>query len=521
MMSDDANSAILQGASEGSLPVATELTARKRGTSAAAPDIKRGLRAALAYTVAAALSNVLSFLLLPLMTRIVSPAQYGELSIALAISAVVSIVLSLGLDVAALRSYFQLADDPRRRERYVGSLWLVLLIAPLAVVTVLSVAIAPLLANSSVLPSANFVLALFSGALSAAAITIPFAVLRAAQRLRAFLVIGIGNALMSSAGVVIAVVVLRAGVTGWLASVVLANLGTLILAIIAVPFRRPSKPDWNLVRGALRLGLPMVPHYVSHFGLQLADRLVLATIVSTTELGVYSLASNLAIPVMFLVLSLGQGFYPSYSRAGTKEHGTGDLPAIIVAQVTGVALITLAGALLAAPTVDLMTPPDYRGAGSLAVWLVAGYGFLGLYGIPIAIASLTLGTTRRVWRTTLTSVVINLAMVRLLVPIYGLTAAAVASTVAYAILFAGVSVYAYRRGARVAIPVRRLVAIICTCLTAYALTATFIGSQTVADAALRCIAIGLTATVLALSFPKVRGRIGDAAGSVRSRSGIT
>jgi O-antigen/teichoic acid export membrane protein len=497
------------------LSATAELTAQKPGASADAPDVKRGLKAALAYTVASGLSNVLSFLLLPLMTRIVSPAQYGQLSIALAIGGVMGIALSLGLDVSALRNYYQLADDPRRRESHIGLLWLVLLIAPLTVVTILSAAIAPLLTNSSVLPPVNFVLALFGGALFAAATTIPFAVLRAAQRLRAFLIIGIGNAVLSSAGAVIAVIVLRTGVTGWLTSVVVANLGTLILATIAVPFRRPRQPDWGLLRQAFKLGLPMIPHYVSHYGLQLADRFVLAIIVSTTSLGVYSLASNLSTPVMILVFSLGQGFYPSYSQAGT-EHGTGDLPAVIVTQVTGVALITLSGALLAAPVVDLMTPTDYHAAGSLAVWLVVGYGFLGLYGIPIAIASLTLGTTRGIWHTTLTSLVINLAMVRFLVPIYGLTAAAVASAVAYAVLFAGVSVYAYRRGARVAIPVRRLTGIVSLCLAAYALAATFIGSQTVADAVLRCVAIGLTAAVLALSLPEVRARIVGAAGSVRS-----
>lgn len=488
------------------MPATTELADQERGV-ANAPDVKQGLKAALAYTVASGISNVLSFLLLPLMTRIVSPAQYGQLSIALAIGGVMGISLSLGLDVSALRNYFQLADDPRRRDSHIDSLWLVLLIVPLAAVTIMSAAIAPLLSNSSVLPPVNFVLALFSGALFAAATTIPFAVLRAAQRLRAFLVIGIGNAVLSSAGAVIAVIVLRAGVTGWLASGTIANLGTLILAIIAVPFRRPSNPDWALLRQALKLGLPMIPHYISHYGLQLADRFVLATIVSTTSLGVYSLASNLSTPVMVLVFSLGQGFYPSYSHAGRSEHGTGDLPAVIVTQVTGVALITLAGALLAAPVVDLMTPTDYHAAGSLAVWLVAGYGFLGLYGIPIAIASLTLGTTQGIWHTTLTCLIINIAMVRFLVPIYGLTAAAVASTVAYAVLFAGVSVYAYRRGARVAIPVRRLTGVVSLCVAAYALAATFIGSQTIADAVLRCIAIGLTATVLALLLPEVRARI--------------
>ena len=234
-MSDDVDTATPQGVPEVPLLATTELADHERGV-ADGPKVKQGLKAALAYTVASGLSNLLSFLLLPIMTRIISPAQYGQLSIALAIGGVISIVLTLGLDVSALRNYYQLADDPRRREGHIGLLWLVLLIVPLTAVAIMSAVIAPLLANSSVLPPVNFVLALFGGALLAAATTIPFAVLRAAQRLRAFLVIGIGNAVLSSAGAVVAVVILRTGVTGWLASAVIAGgPSALTLALMRIP----------------------------------------------------------------------------------------------------------------------------------------------------------------------------------------------------------------------------------------------------------------------------------------------
>lgn len=482
-------------------------TRPRSGTTAEASDVNDGLLAALTYMGAGTLPRLLSFVLLPLMTSFVSPAEYGELSVAFAISAAVVLGLGFGLDVAVIRNYFQFADDSQRRDRYIGSVWLFLLVVPLAVATALSAAVVPLLADSRVLRPSSAVLALVGGALYVAATTVPYAVLRAARRLRTFLIIGICSAIISSASAVIAVVALRAGVTGWLIAVLCANLATLVLTLVAVPFRRPGKPDWGQVRGSLALGVPLVPHFLSHWCLQLADRLVLATIVSASALGVYSLAGNLAIPSMILMLSLTQGFMPSYARAGGTGEGAGDLAAVIVMQVTAVALITLAGAVLAPSAINLMTPAEYSAAGPLAIWLVAGYGFLGLYGIPMNLASLTLGKTKGVWRMTVAAAIVNVLIVYLGVPAYGLTAAAAASTVAYAVLFVGVSRYAYRRGARVQISVPKVATVIVTCLAAYAFTATFIGSQTVVDAVFRCAIVLATAALLALLSTAARLRL--------------
>ena len=141
----------------------------------------------------------------------------------------------------------------------------------------------------------------------------------------------------------------------------------------------------------------MLPHTLSHWALQLADRLVIAGLVSATSLGVYTLAATIATPLQLLVVSLNQGFMPTYARSGTKSGSVSELRRIVLFQITAVTALTLAGALLGGPVADILAPPSYGGASTLIPWIVLGYGFLGLYVIPMNGATLGAGRTRRVW----------------------------------------------------------------------------------------------------------------------------
>ena len=61
--------------------------------------------------MAAAFQRGLVFLLLPVYTHVLNPADYGRLSILLAIAAAANIVLSFGIDTAFFRTYFALRED--------------------------------------------------------------------------------------------------------------------------------------------------------------------------------------------------------------------------------------------------------------------------------------------------------------------------------------------------------------------------------------------------------------------------
>jgi O-antigen/teichoic acid export membrane protein len=260
------------------------------------------------------------------------------------------------------------------------------------------------------------------------------------------------------------------GLRGFLLAIVLANALSLVAAAVIVPWRpEPGGFDRAVVRGALAFSLPLLPHTLSHWALQLADRTVLAGLVSAASLGVFVLASNLAAPLLMVLMSLNQGFMPTYARAGAGGEDAEGLPTIVVVQIMAVAGLTLAAALLGAPLAGVLAPDSYAGAGELVPWIVLGYGFLGLYFVPMNGATLAAGRSRLVWVATASAAAFNIALLYLLVPRHGVEAAAVASAAAYGVLLAGTAVWAHAGPNPVRYDWRRIVPALAAAAAIYAL----------------------------------------------------
>lgn len=457
----------------------------------------RTFRAAAAYTLGNAIQRGLSFILLPFFTRAVTPAQYGQLSVAFSISAVSAVLMAFGLELTVYRKFFQLASEPDAQRRYIHTAWVFLIAIPFALAIAGSLIAIPLLHGSHLVTPLIMFLALAGAAFNVAATRIPYVVLRAEQRLRDFMVISVGYAVFTAVGSAVAVLVLHTGVIGWLTAVVVANVIELGLAMWVVPFRWGESFAGDHLKDSLRLGVPLVPHYVSQWSLQLADRLLLATLVTTPVLGVYSLGANIAAPVMVLVASISQAILPTYARASTEHEGAGRLPRTIVLQVGIIAIVTLAGALLSPSLVTLLTPAAYGGASSIAPWIVLGYGFLGLYSIPMALAGLTVGKTKRIWVITVVSALTNLGLIWWLVPSLGVESAAVASAVGYAVLFAGVSAYAYRAGIPTRIPWGTIGVTLLACIAVYAAAVITTSGDTLGGGLARLVWFGVAVAAVA------------------------
>jgi len=181
------------------------------------------LRSGAAYTLASAIPRAVGFLLLPIFTRILSPADYGQLSVALSVTAVASILFALGFEVAVFRGLFQLEGDAEGRSALVRNLWTFLIPAPLAMAAVCWVVVAPILGTSNVLSPGRLALSLLGAAILVSATTVPLAALRADNRVRDYMILN-GLITVTSTVLTLALVAwLRVGVDGWLVALIVAT----------------------------------------------------------------------------------------------------------------------------------------------------------------------------------------------------------------------------------------------------------------------------------------------------------
>jgi O-antigen/teichoic acid export membrane protein len=418
-----------------------EIPTRAGGSGPSGPEAgSRPLRSTAVYALAAASQRLGIFVLLPFVTRVMSPDSYGDLSILLALSSGFAALFNFGLEPPMFRAFIEFESDHRGKRHYVGSVWRFLIAAPvLLALTVGGIVWA--IGGVGRIDGFDIFLAILGAALFVAATGVPLALLRAEQRLRDYLLLALANTLVTPTLIFALVIVSNEEATGWLLAVVISNLSTLGLALFVVPWTSEGKARGTF-RSVVTEGMPLMPHFLAQWSLNLADRLVLAGIVSASLLGVYSLAANLAIPILVFVQAVNQGFMPSYARAGVDPSRRHDLRSTVCLQIGIVTATAVAGIVLAAPTVALVSPSSYHGAAPLLAWLILGFFFLGLYYIPMNGATLGAKRGKFAWVATVISAAVNIGLIIVLVPIAGIEYAAVASAAGYLVLLAGIALYA-------------------------------------------------------------------------------
>jgi O-antigen/teichoic acid export membrane protein len=459
-----------------------------------APVAESGTSRSLVSGGAFALGNVaqrvFAFLLLPVYTAALSPSQYGRLGLLVTVQGGVNIALSTGMETGVFRRYFYLEGDQSAQRRFIASAWKSLLVASPCLAAIISALLLLLVPTTAVFRPQEAAVAVFGAAVLVAATAVPLTILRAERRLRDYIVITLVAGVSTAVLTVLFVVVLHQGVIGYFVATLIANSLTFVVALFVVPWRGGEHFDSAGMRSTLRVALPLIPHTLSHWSLILLDRAMLAALVAVSALGVYTLASNLALPALILVLSLNQGFMPSYARAQSGTAAVKALRSSITAQVSLVFFICCAVALLAPIVVNIMAP-SYSGASTLVPWLVLGYLFLGLYYVPMNAISLIVGRTTFVWIFSAFAAFVNLGLIYVLVPGDGLVAAAIASPAAYLVLFVSITLYSRKLSIRLSVDWLRTVGGAALFGVTYSVAAWLTPEHGMSGLAERCAAITL------------------------------
>lgn len=456
----------------------------------------RSLTSAATYALAGAAQRILAFLLLPLYTATLSPAEFGRVTVLIAVSSGAYVVLSAGLDVSVMRRYVALEGHPQRQENFLNALWRVHLWGAPTVAATLGLLVIVAAPAGELFRADELALAVLGAAFLVSGTVIPLAALRAEQRLRPYVVLSVVQGAAVTTFTLLFVVGFDWGPAGWVGATLCAAAVSTVAALRAIPYRT-GRRDPDGVREALGLGLPLVPHAAAQWSLQLANRLMLAGFVSADRVGIYGLGANIALPAMILIQSLNQGFMPTYARLQTQPEAAGELRRTITLQVAVVTWVGIAAALLGPALISVAMPASYAAAADLVPWLALGFVFMGYYFVPMNGVSLILGRTKFIWVLTISAAAVNLVAIGLLVGPAGLEGAAAASAIGYATQFVFIAIYARHVGVRMYVDVTRVCAVAVLGVACYLAAVSVIGADGTADLAVRTVASVAIGLVLA------------------------
>jgi O-antigen/teichoic acid export membrane protein len=462
------------------------------------------------YVLGMMLNRGLSFLLLPLYTRHLTPADYGILAICASVSAILTAILTLYLSSSVSLFYFKL--DAVEYRKLMRTVWLWLLIVPLLVVLSLDLIGSETSSTFfTMLPWHPYLRMAVWISYFSVLVDLPLALLMSEQRAVRYVLFTVLSFLMTT-GLLIYFVAFRGeGAFGSLRAQLISGVVTTLVAHWIVLRRcwRWERPwfERQYLVAALKLCVPLLPHGLALWVLNISDRWILGHYVPLADIGLYNLAYTLGMAVHLFGMGFNLAYTPLYFQNADDEHFRMRLPRILSGYLLIMTWVTLAVSLLALEVLRLMTRPAYYEAASLVPWIAASNWFLGGIYHQCMVVLENRRRTGYVLLLTGPPSLLNVALNLLLIPRFGVVAAAFNTLLAFA-LMAFLSLLVSRKWDKLPFPWLAIAQMVALAGAAYWVGNTWLSLPSLGISILLKISLLLTvgllsARMLGFSFEKI------------------
>jgi O-antigen/teichoic acid export membrane protein len=329
------------------------------------------LRGSLLYTIGSVVPRVGIFLLLPIYTRGMGPEEFGIFSLMLSLAGLLTILYRLGLDGALLRFHFDLAS--KRAAALYWTMTSVTLTAgivlSLVLVTFGAPAFAAIFVGIDLWPYGWLAAGI---ALFTALQYVPTTWFRAIERPGRVVTFGFVTFLAGAAATLVLILGLHLGAVGGLLGQLAAGIVVAAVTVALLSRRRPARVDPDLARDGLRFGLPLVPHGIAAWVLNLSDRWIIGlTIglgVAATQraIGIYALGYQLGQVVAVVALAFNLAWVPFFYARGEHERGPDLLREVTSLSIGALAILTVFVGALAPDVVAVLAPASWGSDAAVA-----------------------------------------------------------------------------------------------------------------------------------------------------------
>lgn len=415
-----------------------EVHQRPQATASPTEGLRRLFGRGSVYTLALAVQMSVALLVLPVVTRLLTPSAYGQVTAGLVVFLVVSVIGAAGLPEAASRTYFNEADGHREAHRLIVAT--MFLSCTVALVLELS---NPLWAPLLGLHYAGVLrLAVWGGA--AGSVTAGTqTLLRVMDRVRAFLCVGL-VATVGGQGIGLALIVATRSPTAYVAGLMMGTALALALGLTITGALWHGVPNLRQLKKGLGLGAPFVPHSLAAYMVASADRVMILAVLGLAAAGRYQVAYVIGGLGVVLAMTLNQAWQPLLLGA-VEEHRWEILTATsrVIHRIAAFVAATIA---LSVPLALLVAAPKSYGRVELVpVSAIVAFSVLPyVTGTTYSQVLFLSGRTRLFALAAPLGALVNIALNIALLPVIGLVGAAVATVVAYAVFPAVFAPAAYR-----------------------------------------------------------------------------
>lgn len=389
------------------------------------------LKNSIIYTFSSILSAAIPFALLPILTRYLSPEEYGQIAMFNIFTAALAALIGLSVHGAANRRFFDNDVSNIELARFNGNCFFILLASTALVLLVLTF-VDTLLASYLGIPNTWIYLGIvfvFCGFV----LNIRLGQWQIRGKAKSFGFLQVINSVIVFSFSLLLVISLHLGPEGRVYGMVLTSV---IVGLVSYSTLRNDKLflfEYNRqdINGALSFGIPLIPHVLGGFLLLSVDRLVINKELGLELTGIYMVAVSLGSALNIIFNSINKAYSP-WLFGQLKENNQEKKISIVKKTYIYFAFLMLMSllAFFIAPSIlKLIVGEKFHQAADVLPIIVIGQVFLGMY-FMVTNYIFYVKKTKYLSYVTISSGAINLALLLLLIPYYGISGAAIAFLIA-------------------------------------------------------------------------------------------
>ncbi|WP_394186939.1 lipopolysaccharide biosynthesis protein [Metabacillus halosaccharovorans] len=392
------------------------------------------LKTSAVYTLTNIINAAIPFLMMPILTRELTPVDYGIVSMFQVLVGIVAPFTGLSVNGAINRKYYD--RDKIDFPKYVANS-IILLLSSTLIVGILFILFSKGISDISAFPK-GWLWAVLVVSFCQFIISIVLVHWQVQVKPLFFGIFQISNTL------------LNVGLSLWFVLGLNFNWqgriqGQVVTAILfaIVGFIILNKNGWikwglnkEYMKNGLQFGLPLIPHTLGAFIITMSDRLFLTNMVGVAETGLYTVGYQFGNIIGLVQDAFNKAWVPwlfgklKVGEEETKKQIVKITYIYFVVILTGALLLSV----LAPWFLSFFVGEEFRDASKYVFWVALGYAFNGMYKLVGNYIFYAEKTKYLAWITFLTAI-LNIIFTYVMIKINGPIGAAQATALAFFISF--------------------------------------------------------------------------------------
>ncbi len=335
------------------------------------------------YTILQLVNSGIPFLLLPVLTRYLSPEDYGMIATYNTLVGVLSIFVGLSMSGAVGVSFFHLKQEELKK--YIGNVFNILLLS-VSSVTIVVMLIEPYLIEKLKLPVLWLYIAILVVWMQMIT-SINLTLWRSQHKAKPFALYSVVQTLLNISLSLVLIIVLHYGwegrVTGSASAVIVFGL----LSIVFIFKRGYAVVNYSIgyMKDALKFGITLVPHQLALWMRTGVNILLITAIEGVSQTGLYNVGFQFGMIVGVLSFAFNNAYAPYlYEKLkNITPEVQKNLVKFTYMYFAGLIVFAILLSTFFVWLIPYFLGDSFHGASEYVYWISLAYAFQGMYHMVV------------------------------------------------------------------------------------------------------------------------------------------